>query len=34
LGSTVNIPILRLKAVVPMIQEEFVSFFGVVYRVP
>jgi uncharacterized membrane protein len=34
LGSTVNIPILRLKAVVPIVREEFVSFFGVVYRVP
>ena len=34
LGSTVNIPILRLKAVVPIVKEEVVSFFGVVYRVP
>jgi uncharacterized membrane protein len=34
LGSYVNIPILRLKTSVPMVTEEFVSFFGVVYRIP
>ena len=34
LGSIVNIPIFRLKATVPIIKEEFVSFLGVVYRVP
>jgi uncharacterized membrane protein len=34
LGSSVNIPILRLKTSVPVVEEEFVSFFGVVYRIP
>lgn len=34
LGSYVNIPILRLKTSVPVVKEEFVSFFGIVYRVP
>jgi uncharacterized membrane protein len=34
LGSYVNIPILRLKTSVPVVTEEFVSFFGVVYRIP
>ena len=34
LGSNVNIPIFKLKTVVPIVREEFVSFFGMVYRVP
>jgi len=34
LGSYVNIPIGRLKTSVPVVKEEFVSFFGVVYRIP
>ena len=34
LGSAVNIPIFRLKSVVPIVKEEAVSFFGVIYRVP
>ena len=34
LGSFINIPIFRLKTTVPMIEEEFVSFFGMVYRIP
>jgi len=33
-GSYVNIPILRLKTTMPIIEEEFVSFFGIVYRIP
>jgi len=33
-GSYVNIPLLKLKAVRPIIKEEFVSFFGMVYRIP
>ena len=33
-GSTVNIPILKLKSIAPIVKEEFVSFFGIVYRVP
>ena len=34
LGSFINIPIFKLKTTVPMIEEEFVSFFGMVYRIP
>jgi uncharacterized membrane protein len=33
-GSLVNIPILKLKTTIPIIEEEFVSFFGMVYRIP
>jgi len=33
-GSYVNIPVLKLKTHIPIIREEFVSFFGVVYRIP
>jgi uncharacterized membrane protein len=33
-GSYINIPILELKATMPIIKEEFVSFFGIVYRIP
>jgi len=33
-GSFVNIPVLKLKTAVPIIEEEFVSFFGIVYRIP
>jgi uncharacterized membrane protein len=33
-GSYINIPILKLKTHVPIIKEEFVSLFGVVYRIP
>lgn len=34
LGSNVNIPILKLKTMGPVVKEQFVSFFGVVYRIP
>jgi uncharacterized membrane protein len=34
LGSFINIPIFKLKTTVPMIEEEFVSFFGMMYRIP
>lgn len=34
LGSTVNIPIFKLKTTVPILKEEYVSFFGMAYRVP
>jgi uncharacterized membrane protein len=34
MGSYINIPILKLKAKIPIIREEFVSFFGIVYRIP
>lgn len=33
-GSYINIPILKLKTTIPIIREEFVSFFGIVYRIP
>jgi uncharacterized membrane protein len=33
-GSLVNIPILKLQTTVPILKEEFVSFFGMVYRIP
>ena len=34
LGSMVNIPLFKLKTTVPILKEEYVSFFGMVYRVP
>ena len=34
IGSYINIPMFKLKATIPMIKEEFVSFFGIVYRIP
>lgn len=34
IGSYFNIPILKLKTTIPMVKEEYVSFFGVVYRIP
>ena len=33
-GSFLNIPILKLKTSVPIVTEEHVSFFGVMYRIP
>jgi len=33
-GSYVNIPLLSLKAVIPIVKEEYISFFGIVFRVP
>ena len=33
-GSYVNVPLLKLKAVAPVVKEEFVSFFGIIYRIP
>jgi uncharacterized membrane protein len=33
-GSFVNIPLTKLKTRIPIIKDEFVAFFGVVYRVP
>lgn len=33
-GSYVNIPLLKIKTIAPLIKEEFVSFFGIVFRVP
>jgi uncharacterized membrane protein len=34
LGSFINIPLFKLKTSMPMIKEEYVSFFGVTYRIP
>ena len=34
LGSFINIPLLKLKACVPIVREETASFFGVIYRIP
>jgi len=33
-GSYVNMPLMKLKTTVPVIKEEFVTFFGMVYRIP
>jgi uncharacterized membrane protein len=33
-GSAINIPILKVRNTVPMIKEEYVSSFGMTYRVP
>jgi len=34
LGSTINIPLIKIKAVVPIIREEYVRYFWVTYRIP
>ena len=34
IGSFVNIPLLKLKANVPVIREKSVSWFGMTYRIP
>ncbi|MEM2320190.1 MAG: DUF1614 domain-containing protein, partial [Candidatus Bathyarchaeia archaeon] len=33
-GSYINIPLFRLKAVIPIVREEYISFFGMVFKVP
>jgi len=33
-GSYVNIPLMKLKTTIPIIKDEFVAFFGMVYRIP
>jgi uncharacterized membrane protein len=33
-GSYINIPLTKLRTTKPIIEEEFVTFFGIVYRVP
>ncbi|MBC7129809.1 DUF1614 domain-containing protein [Candidatus Bathyarchaeota archaeon] len=33
-GSYVNIPLFKLKTMVPIVRDEYVSFFGLVFRVP
>ncbi len=34
LGSYINVPFLKLKSTIPVIREEYVSFFGILYRIP
>ena len=34
LGSAINIPLLKIKTVNPIVRDRFVSFFGIVYRIP
>ncbi len=34
LGSYINIPLLKLKTTIPIVKEEFVNFFGILYRIP
>lgn len=34
LGGFINIPLLKLKTSVPIIEDEFVNFFGMVFRIP
>jgi uncharacterized membrane protein len=33
-GSYVNIPLLKLKSTIPIIKEEYINFFGIVFRIP
>lgn len=33
-GSTINIPLIKIKAVVPIIREEYVRYLWMTYRVP
>jgi uncharacterized membrane protein len=33
-GSYVNIPVLKLRTARPIIEEDYVNFFGVVFRIP
>jgi uncharacterized membrane protein len=34
LGSSINIPLFKLKTTIPIIKEEYASWFGVTYRIP
>jgi uncharacterized membrane protein len=34
IGSAINIPISHIEATVPIMTEEYVSFFGLSYRIP
>ena len=34
LGSYINIPLMRLRAKVPIVKDGYVRFLGIVYRVP
>jgi len=33
-GSYVNIPLMKLKTAIPIVKEEYISFFGMVFRIP
>lgn len=33
-GSSINIPIMKIKSSVPIVTEKYASFFGVTYRIP
>ncbi|MEM0253216.1 MAG: DUF1614 domain-containing protein [Candidatus Bathyarchaeia archaeon] len=33
-GSYVNIPVFKIKALVPMVRDEYVSFFGLIFKIP
>lgn len=33
-GSYVNIPVFKIKAVAPIVRDEYVSFFGLLFRIP
>ncbi len=33
-GSYINIPLLKLKSTTPIVREEYVSFLGILYRIP
>ncbi len=33
-GSYINIPLLKLKSTIPIVREEYVSFLGILYRIP
>ena len=34
LGSYINIPLVKLKSTEPIIKEEYVNFFGILYKIP
>jgi uncharacterized membrane protein len=34
IGSLINIPLLKLRTTVPIVREEYVSWFGMTYRIP
>jgi len=34
IGSFINIPLLKLRATIPVIRDEYVSWFGMTYRIP
>lgn len=33
-GGYINIPLFKLRAVIPIVREEYIGFFGIVFRVP